>query len=245
MQILLFVLMTTLAPPDIRQVTPQELREAMQRGDAVAVDVRGTVPYELGHIDGAVWMPLGLMNQRAGELPQEKLIVTYCTCKAEETSLEAARLLANAHGFKRVAVLKGGYPAWMNAGYPVKSNRTVEAPRAGGGRFAPPAAVTCDRNQLTSHAGKVVHYRRLRGKTVLVIDTHAATRETVTLRHRGSEDPSRFFLIDGTPFTARDWNRVEVRKGEVRKGLTAIAWVCSDGSVIVDWRPGLTLTGAE
>ena len=34
------------------------------------------------------------MQSRAGELPEDKLIVTYCTCKAEETSLEAAMLLS-------------------------------------------------------------------------------------------------------------------------------------------------------
>ena len=108
MSLLLAILLTNAAVP---RMTPAEVHALVQKGDAVVVDVRGTVPYEMGHVTGAVWMPLGLMNQRASELPQDKLIVAYCTCKAEETSLEAAVLLSK-HGFERVAVMQGGYPAW-------------------------------------------------------------------------------------------------------------------------------------
>ena len=240
---------------DVPRVTPAELKALMDKGEAVAIDVRGSVPYELGHIKGAVWLPLGLVAQRFGELPQDKLIVAYCTCKAEETSLEAAMLLARQHGFEKVAVLVGGFPAWKEAGLPTAAiqSETVhfdESAPAGasasrGGRLAPPAAVTCDRNQLTSYTGKVKSYKRQRGKTVLVIDTSADTTERVTLTHANSDDPSRFFLIDGTPFTSRDWSRLEVRKGELKPNLSAIAWVCSNGTNVIDWRPGVTFTGAE
>lgn len=228
------LLLTLLLSTTIPRLTPAEVHALVQKGDAIVVDVRGTVPYELGHVTGAVWMPLGLMNQRAGELPLDKTIVTYCTCKAEETSIEAAELLAK-HGFTRVAVMQGGYPAWKNAGLPVESNREE---RPAGGRVAPPAAVSCDRNELTLYAGKVASYSRSRGKTTLVIDTFSDTREKVTLRHPRSDDPSRFFLIHGTPFTDKDWNRIELRRGKLHPGMTAFAWVCENGTVVVDWRPG-------
>lgn len=73
--------------PFTRQPTPsdgaarisiEELRRAMERGEAVVVDVRGQVEYNAGHIKGARSIPLGVINQRAGELPRDKLIVTYC-----------------------------------------------------------------------------------------------------------------------------------------------------------------------
>ena len=102
--ILFLLLSTILTKADVPRVTAEELRAKLAGGEAVAVDVRGSVPFELGHLPGAVWMPLGVMNSRAGELPDDKLIVLYCTCKAEETSLEAAMLLAK-QGFSRVAVL--------------------------------------------------------------------------------------------------------------------------------------------
>jgi rhodanese-related sulfurtransferase len=218
--LLLAATITTKA--DVPRVQPAELHALMQKGEALAVDVRGTVPFEHGHIAGAVWMPLGLMNQRAGELPEDKLIVAYCTCKAEETSLEAAMMLSSL-GFERVAVLEGGYPKWTEAGLPTESNRR-------GDRLAPPASVACDRNDLTVYSGTVKVYRRAKDKTVLVIDTTWGTTETATLRHTGTDDPSRFFLIEGTPFTSRDWSRIAA-------GMRANAWVCADGTVIVDWKP--------
>ncbi|MFL6247212.1 MAG: rhodanese-like domain-containing protein [Thermoanaerobaculia bacterium] len=238
---------------DVSRVTAAELQALMAKGEAVAIDVRGSVPYELGHIKDAVWLPLGLISQRFGELPQDKLIVAYCTCKAEETSLEAAMLLAQKHGFEHVAVLHGGYAAWVDAKLPTEVIQTVEFPESApagastsrGGRLAPPAAVTCDRNQLTSYTGKVKSYKRQRGKTVLVIETTADTTERITLTHKDTDDPSRFFLIDSTPFTSRDWSRIERRKGELHPNMSAVAWVCSNGTTIIDWRPGTTFSASE
>ncbi|HEY0375450.1 MAG TPA: rhodanese-like domain-containing protein [Pyrinomonadaceae bacterium] len=67
------------APTDgARRVTVAELNEAMEKGEAVAVDVRGSVDYDLGHIKGARSVPLGLVAERAKELPRDKLIVAYC-----------------------------------------------------------------------------------------------------------------------------------------------------------------------
>ena len=218
---MILLLLAILTKADVPRVTADELRAKLASGEAVAVDVRGSVPYELGHLPDAVWMPLGLLQSRAGELPEDKLLVMYCTCKAEETSLEAAMLLSKL-GFARVAVLHGGYPAWAAAGLPTRSNR--------GGELAAPAAVTC-KSELRKIAGPVTHYRRLRGKTVLTVGG-----ETITLQHRGGDDPSRYFLIGGTPFQHNDWNRVEVRKGEVRKGMQATVWTCAGGETIVDWQ---------
>lgn len=243
-----FLLAATItSKADVRRVQPAELHQWMQSGDAVAIDVRGSVPFEHSHIAGAVWLPLGLMNQRAGELPEDKLIVAYCTCKAEEVSLDAAIRLSGL-GFGKVAVLQGGFPAWTAAGLPIASNRepaeeVAAAPR--GGRLAPPAGVACDRNQLTSYAGRVTGYRRQRGRTTLVIHTSANTIETVVIKHPGSSDPSRWYLIGGVPFTAADWNRIERRKGVLKPDMSAIAWVCTGGPTVVDWRPGVTFDGAE
>jgi rhodanese-related sulfurtransferase len=219
---MILLLLAILTKADVPRVTADELRAKLASGDAIAVDVRGSVPYELGHLPGAVWMPLGMLQSRAGELPEDKLLVMYCTCKAEETSLEAAMLLAKG-GFPRVAVLHGGYPAWTAAGLPTESHRN--------GELAPPAAVSCT-GELRRVAGPVTHYRRLRGKTVLTI-----AGEVITLHHKGSEDPSRYFLVNGTPFAHNDWNRVEVHKGEVRGGMKATAWLCAAGEPIVDWQP--------
>lgn len=62
----------------VRRVTLAELREALLKKEAIAVDVRGTVEYRLGHISGARSVPLGLIASQSKELPRDKLIVTYC-----------------------------------------------------------------------------------------------------------------------------------------------------------------------
>jgi hypothetical protein len=192
-------------------------------------------------------MPIGLIADHWHELPQDKLIVTYCTCKAEQTSLEAAELLMQ-HGFERLGVLTGGYPAWKEAGHPIASNYEPESAggeaRSGAGRLAPPAAVSCDRNQLTSYTGSVRSYRREQDKTLIVIETSAGTVERITLRHSDGR-PGKRYLINGTPFTEADWNRLEKKKGELLENMSAVAWVCQDGRTIIDWRPGVTFTGVE
>lgn len=62
----------------VRRVTIAELKDALEKGEAVVVDVRGDVEYTLGHIKGARSLPLGLIAQQSGDLPRDKLIVTYC-----------------------------------------------------------------------------------------------------------------------------------------------------------------------
>jgi len=223
------------------RLSPQEVRTALERKDAVLVDVRGEVNYSLQHIRGAVSIPLGLVKQRAAELPQDKLIVAYCTCRHDELSIQAALDLANS-GFERTAVLEGGYKAWTDAGFPIDvappdpdaepmpppGQVSVAAAPARGGRFAPPAAVTCDRDNLTSYSGSVTMFRRTRTGTSIRIATDADIVETVTSR-------APKYLVNGEPMKAADWKR-----SGVGKGGRAIVWVCSGASVAttIDWRPG-------
>lgn len=98
-----------------------------------------------------------------------------------------------------------------------------------------PETFACDRNNLTVHTGVVTSYQRRTGTTTLRIRTDADTTERVSLTHPGTDDPSRFFRMLGEPFMPADWSRIEERKGVLRKGTRAAAWVCSDGRVMVDW----------
>lgn len=103
-------------------------------------------------------------------------------------------------------------------------------------RVLPPTAVDCPRDRLTLYAGRVLVYRRTLGRTELRLRTEWDTTEAVVLSHPGSNDPSRWFLIERAPFTAADWARIETAPGRLRPGLRAAAWVCDDGRApIVDW----------
>jgi 3-mercaptopyruvate sulfurtransferase SseA len=63
----------------VRRVTPAEARAAVAQGKAIIVDVRGEDSYNAGHIKGARWINLNDIGSRAGELPRNKMIITYCS----------------------------------------------------------------------------------------------------------------------------------------------------------------------
>jgi rhodanese-related sulfurtransferase len=63
----------------VRRITPAEARQAVETGKAVIVDVRGEDSYNASHIKGARWIPLNDIGSRAGELPRNKMIITYCS----------------------------------------------------------------------------------------------------------------------------------------------------------------------
>lgn len=63
---------------DVRRITIPDLQVALVKGEAVIIDVRGSVEYKLGHISGARSVPLGLIAQQIKDLPPDKLIVAYC-----------------------------------------------------------------------------------------------------------------------------------------------------------------------
>jgi hypothetical protein len=108
-----------------------------------------------------------------------------------------------------------------------------------GGRIMPPE-LKCDRNDLTLYDGRILAYRRRMGSTFLRIRTNFDTTEEVTIRHRNTSDPSKFYLINGEAFTKADWRRIERKPRVLRNGMRANVWVCRDNPAIqpvVDWRP--------
>jgi predicted sulfurtransferase len=63
----------------VRRVSVQELQDLLTRGQAVVIDVRNQASYDSGHIQGAKLIPYNEIQTRSSELPQDKLIVTYCS----------------------------------------------------------------------------------------------------------------------------------------------------------------------
>lgn len=60
------------------RVTVNQLREMVDEGSAVIVDVRDRVTFAIEHIPGSINIPAQESTMRAGELPKGKTIVTYC-----------------------------------------------------------------------------------------------------------------------------------------------------------------------
>jgi 3-mercaptopyruvate sulfurtransferase SseA len=62
-----------------RRISATEARQAVEKGQAVLVDVRAKESYDLEHAQGALTLPLSELPTRANELPKDKLVITYCT----------------------------------------------------------------------------------------------------------------------------------------------------------------------
>ena len=62
-----------------RRISADEARKAIAKEGAVLVDVRPKESYDMEHAQGAVSLPLPELSSRAGELPKDKLVITYCT----------------------------------------------------------------------------------------------------------------------------------------------------------------------
>jgi len=103
---------------------PQAM-QAVQRGQAVLVDVRPEGQRRLGHIRDDVSIPIEYLATRQSKLPRDRTLIFYCSCPAEELALEAARDVIQA-GNRRVAVLVGGFDAWHAASGPVEMAHTWE-----------------------------------------------------------------------------------------------------------------------
>jgi 3-mercaptopyruvate sulfurtransferase SseA len=62
----------------VRRVTVPDLQNLVKTNGVFIVDVRNEDAYNAGHVRGAKLIPLADIDKRSGELPKDKLIVTYC-----------------------------------------------------------------------------------------------------------------------------------------------------------------------
>jgi sulfur-carrier protein adenylyltransferase/sulfurtransferase len=91
-------------------IQPRSLKRMIDDGKGIILlDVREEWEYRTVYIDGARWIPLGVLPQRASELNPYAEIVIYC--HRGMRSLDAAYLLQQL-GFKRVKSLVGGIDRW-------------------------------------------------------------------------------------------------------------------------------------
>ncbi len=96
----------------IPQITVQDFAALRQKEDVCVLDVRERGELSTGVIEGSIWIPLGELQARAGELERDKLVVVHC--KGGYRSSIATSLLRRA-GFRDVANLTGGFDAWQIA----------------------------------------------------------------------------------------------------------------------------------
>jgi len=99
----------------LEQWGPQELHDAMQRGDVAVIDVRTPQEFAFEHIKGALLSPMSSFD--AASLPSQKGKQLVFHCGSGVRSRHVAEACVKA-GFDTVAHLEGGFTAWKQAGLP-------------------------------------------------------------------------------------------------------------------------------
>ncbi len=99
------------------RVSRTELLRRVKAGDVVVIDVRPIEEYELGHIPGAVSVPLEHLELHLEELDPAVEVVAYCRGPLCLLAPQAVATLRN-HG-REARCLEDGMPEWRQAGLPV------------------------------------------------------------------------------------------------------------------------------
>jgi adenylyltransferase/sulfurtransferase len=93
----------------VRRITPVELHALLDSGPQLVIDVREPREFAVGHLPGAVNIPLGMLRERLGEVPAgaEPVFV----CRSGGRSLRACSLALDG-GLSSASNLEGGMLAW-------------------------------------------------------------------------------------------------------------------------------------
>jgi len=97
-------------------VSIQQAKEMIDRGEVFILDVRTQEEYNEGHISGSTLIPVQELEARLNELPRNKKILVYC--RSGNRSATASEILIK-NGFTQIFNMKGGITEWKNAGYDV------------------------------------------------------------------------------------------------------------------------------
>ncbi len=99
-------------------VSKEDLAVWLEAGDVTALDVRHEDEFALGHLPGAINIPIGELDYRMDELSSGREVVAYCRGPYCILSVEAvAALRERNYSARRLA---DGYPGWKISGLPVE-----------------------------------------------------------------------------------------------------------------------------
>lgn len=98
-------------------VSRSELLARMKKGDVQVLDVRPADEFALGHVSGAINIPLEKLKKKLAALDPKKEIIAYCRGPYCVLSFETVAFLRN-RGFK-ARRLEDGLPEWKAAGLPL------------------------------------------------------------------------------------------------------------------------------
>ncbi len=103
-------------------IPPEQAKSLFESGKAFFLDARSADDYHAGHIQGSLNLPWlefdDYFDRIMQELPEDRVIITYCEGETCELSKDLARALIEM-GFANVRVLVNGWGIWQKQGLPV------------------------------------------------------------------------------------------------------------------------------
>lgn len=100
-------------------VSRDDLVSRLHDGMVTVLDVRPEDEFAVGHLPGALNIPLAELERRLGELQADREVIAYCRGPYCVLSFEAVAALRE-RGYL-VRRLEDGYPEWKAAGLPVET----------------------------------------------------------------------------------------------------------------------------
>ncbi len=104
---------------NLKKLTPQQVRERIDAGRAVLVDIREPDEFARSHVKGAQSQPLSTWEKAHLSIDPEADVIFTCR-SGMRTAGACDRLAARVNG--DAFVLDGGLDAWAKAGLPVETN---------------------------------------------------------------------------------------------------------------------------
>ncbi len=99
----------------LEDLSPEQIKDEMDNGKCVLIDVRTPQEYMFEHIEGALLMPMAFFDADALPTQDGKRIVLHCGSglRSGKTGVRAM-----AAGVAPLAHMEGGFAAWKTAGLP-------------------------------------------------------------------------------------------------------------------------------
>ena len=99
-----------------RDLSPQQVADMLDSGDAQLIDVREPYEWDAGRIPGAVHIELEHLAGRSGEIEKEQKVIFQCRV-GRRSALATEAFAASGYDAYNLA---GGITAWVDAGLPIE-----------------------------------------------------------------------------------------------------------------------------
>ena len=108
-----------------------DLSKELFDSGAIFIDARDSILYSDGHIEGSLLIPWENTSNEdidniLSKFNYNDVVVTYCSGGDCTLSLDIADYVFDELSFEKVFVFEGGYPLWVEKGFPIKKYCKIE-----------------------------------------------------------------------------------------------------------------------